>query len=229
MSKIFAFPTTVTGEENVFQLTTTGIISVLILILVIIALAVIVQPKELKNRAFSSKQLVFSSISMALAAVTSMIKLFSMPLGGSVTLLSMFFITLIGYWYGPKVGLMTGFAYGLLQFVLEPVFYSIPQLIVDYPLAFGALGLSGFFSNKKFGLQTGYIAGILGRLVFAWLSGVIFFASYANGTGMSVPIYSLAYNGSYIFAEGIITLIIISIPSVSKALNHVKKISENNI
>lgn len=46
MSKVFAFPTTVTGEENVFQLTTTGIISVLILILVIIALAVIVQPKE---------------------------------------------------------------------------------------------------------------------------------------------------------------------------------------
>ena len=46
---------------------------------------------------------------------------------------------------------------------------------------------------------------------------------------MSIPVYSLAYNGSYIFAEGIITLIIISIPSVSKALNHIKKIAVNNI
>lgn len=229
MSKIFAFPTTNTWEENVFQLTPTGIITVIILILALITLAIILQPKAVKNKAFSTKQLVFSAIAMALAIVTSMIKLFSMPLGGSVTLLSMLFITLIGYWYGPKAGLTTGFAYGLLQFVLEPVFYTIPQLIVDYPLAFGALGLSGFFSNKKLGLQIGYIAGILGRLVFAWLSGVLFFASYAEGTDMSVPVYSLAYNGSYIFAEGIITLIIISIPSVSKALNHVKKITGNNI
>ena len=165
---------------------------------------------------------------MALALVTSMIKLFDMPLGGSVTLLSMLFIVLIGYWYGLKAGIMTGFAYGLLQFVIEPVFYTIPQLIVDYPLAFGALGLSGIFSGRKHGLQLGYITGILGRLVFAWLSGVIFFASYASSYNMSAPVYSLLYNGSYIFAEGIITLIIISIPSVSKALAHVRELARNN-
>lgn len=229
MSKIFAFSTTNSWDENVFQLTTTGIITVIVLILILIIFALILQPKERKSKTFSTKQLVFSAIAMALAIVTSMIKLFSMPLGGSVTLLSMLFITLIGYWYGSKAGLMTGFAYGLLQFVIEPVFYTIPQLIVDYPLAFGALGLSGFFSDKKHGLQIGYLVGILGRLVFAWLSGVIFFASYADGTGMSIPVYSLAYNGSYIFTEGIITLIIISIPSVSKALSHVKKIAENRI
>lgn len=229
MSKFFAFPTVNSWDENVFQLTPAGIVTVVVLIVLLIALALILQPKEVKSRVFSTKQLVFSAIAMALALVTSMIKLFEMPLGGSVTLLSMLFIVLIGYWYGPKAGLMTGFAYGLLQFVIEPVFYTIPQLIVDYPLAFGALGLSGFFSGKKHGLQLGYIAGILGRLVFAWLSGVIFFASYASSYNMSAPVYSLLYNGSYIFAEGIITLIIISIPSVSKALNHVKQLAGNNM
>lgn len=229
MSKFFAFPTVNSWDENVFQLTPAGIVTVVVLIVLLIALALILQPKEVKSRVFSTKQLVFSAIAMALALVTSMIKLFEMPLGGSVTLLSMLFIVLIGYWYGPKAGLMTGFAYGLLQFVIEPVFYTIPQLIVDYPLAFGALGLSGFFSGKKHGLQLGYIAGILGRLVFAWLSGVIFFASYASSYNMSAPVYSLLYNGSYIFAEGIITLIIISIPSVSKALTHVKQLAGNNM
>lgn len=229
MSKFFAFPTVNSWDENVFQLTPAGIITVVVLIALLIALALVLQPKEVKSRAFSTKQLVFSAIAMALALVTSMIKLFEMPLGGSVTLLSMLFIVLIGYWYGPKAGLMTGFAYGLLQFIIEPVFYTIPQLIVDYPLAFGALGLSGFFSNRKHGLQLGYIAGILGRLVFAWLSGVIFFASYASSYNMSAPVYSLVYNGSYIFAEGIITLIIISIPSVSKALAHVKQLARNNM
>ena len=229
MSKFFAFPTVNSWDENVFQLTPAGIITVAVLIALLIVLALILQPKEVKSRAFSTKQLVFSAIAMALALVTSMIKLFELPLGGSVTLLSMLFIVLIGYWYGPKAGLMTGFAYGLLQFIIEPVFYTIPHLIVDYPLAFGALGLSGFFSNRKHGLQLGYIAGILGRLVFAWLSGVIFFASYASSYNMSAPVYSLVYNGSYIFAEGIITLIIISIPSVSKALAHVKQLARNNM
>ena len=229
MSKFFAFPTVNSWDENVFQLTPAGIITVVVLIALLIVLALVLQPKEVKSRAFSTKQLVFSAIAMALALVTSMIKLFELPLGGSVTLLSMLFIVLIGYWYGPKAGLVAGFAYGLLQFIIEPVFYTIPQLIVDYPLAFGALGLSGFFSNRKHGLQLGYIAGILGRLVFAWLSGVIFFASYASSYNMSAPVYSLVYNGSYIFAEGIITLIIISIPSVSKALAHVKQLARNNM
>lgn len=225
MSKFFAFPTVNSWEEDVFQLTPAGIITVVVLIIALIALALILQPKDVKSKKFTTKQLVFSAVAMALATVTSMLKIFKLPMGGSVTLFSMFFVVLIGYWYGPKAGLMTGFAYGLLQFVLDPVFYSVPQMIVDYPLAFGALGLSGFFSNKKYGLQIGYVAGILGRFVFAFLSGLLFFAAYAEGSGMSAPLYSFCYNGSYIAAEGIITLIILCIPPVANGLKYVKKMA----
>lgn len=222
MKNFFAFPTKNSWNEDIFQLKPAGILTVVVLICLLIAIALFLQPKQIRSKKFTTHQLVFSSVAMALAIVTSMIKLFEMPLGGSVTPFSMLFIVLIGYWYGPKAGLMTGFAYGLLQFVLSPIFYSIPQLIVDYPLAFGALGISGFFSNKKYGLQIGYIAGVLGRLVFAWLSGILFFASYAEGTGMSVPIYSLAYNGSYLGVEGAITLVILCIPPVAEALKQVR-------
>ena len=221
MSNFFATPT----DDEVFRLTSSGIITVIVLIAGLVALALFLQPKEMKSRRFTTRQLVFSSAAMALAIVTSMLKIFELPLGGSVTLLSMLFIVLIGYWYGPKAGLITGFAYGLLQFVLDPIFYSIPQMIVDYPLAFGALGLSGFFSNKKYGLWIGYIVGILGRFIFAYLSGLLFFAAYAKGSGMSAPIYSLCYNGSYIGAEGIITLIVISIPPVTNGLKYIKKMT----
>ena len=62
-----------------------------------------------------------------------------------VTLLSMLVICLPGYWFGAAVGIATATAYGLLQLIIEPYIISIPQLIVDYFLAFGALGLSGFF------------------------------------------------------------------------------------
>ena len=100
---------------------------------------------------------------IALAMVTSYIKVWEMPMGGSVTLLSMLFICLIGYWFGAKYGIITGAAYGLLQFVVDPYVLSIPQVLFDYPFAFGALGLSGFFSNRKYGLQIGYAVGVLGQ------------------------------------------------------------------
>ncbi len=172
----------------------------------------------------TTKRLVFSAAAIALAQVTSMVKLFEMPMGGSVTLLSMLFIVLIGYWFGPSAGLMAGAAYGLLQFMVEPVFYTIPQMLTDYPLAFGALGLSGFFHKQKHGLIIGYLAGVLGRYFFSFLSGVIFFASYTPDN-MAAPLYSLAYNGSYLGAEAAITLILIALPPVAKALEQVKRLA----
>ena len=224
MSKFFAFPTKNSWDEDVFQLTTAGIITVVVLIVALIAIALFIRSRK-ESKPLSTKQLVFSAAAMALSIITSMIKFFDLPMGGSITLFSMLFIVLIGYWYGPTVGIMTAVAYGLLQFVIEPVFYSVPQMIVDYPLAFGALGLSGFFQNSKHGLIKGYILGVLGRYVFAFLSGLLFFAAYAEGSGMSAPVYSLAYNGFYLIPEAIVTLIIIAIPAVDKALKHVKKMA----
>lgn len=170
----------------------------------------------------TTKKLVYSALGIALALVTSYIKLWEMPMGGSVTLLSMLFICLIGYWFGLKYGLITGVAFGLLQFIIDPYMLSIPQVILDYPLAFGALGLSGFFCNKKFGLQIGYVLGVVGRFVCSTLSGVIFFADYAPD-GMNPWVYSIVYQGSYIGAELVLTLIIISIPPVANALSLVKR------
>ena len=221
MSDFFAFPTVNSWEENVFQLTTAGIITVIVLILALILAAILLRPKKERSAKNATKQLVFSGVAMALAIVTSEIKFARLPMGGSITLFSMLFIVLIGYWYGAKAGLLTGFDYGLLQFVLDPVFYYPLQLLVDYPLAFGALGLSGFFCSKKHGLLIGYIAGVLGRYFFAVLSGVIFFGHYAP-EGTPALVYSLSYNATYIVPEVVVTLILLTIPAVGKAMKRVK-------
>lgn len=221
MSDFFAFPTVNSWEENVFQLTTAGIITVIVLMLALILAAILLRPKKERSAKNATKQLVFSGVAMALAIVTSEIKFARLPMGGSITLFSMLFIVLIGYWYGAKAGLLTGFAYGLLQFILDPVFYSPLQLLVDYPLAFGALGLSGFFCSKKHGLLIGYIAGVLGRYFFAVLSGVIFFGHYAP-EGTPALVYSLGYNATYIVPEAVVTLILLAIPAVGKAMKRVK-------
>jgi thiamine transporter len=168
-------------------------------------------------------------MAIALAMVTSMIKLIHMPMGGSVTLFSMLFIVLIGYWFGLGSGLTTAVAYGILQLVVDPYILSIPQMLVDYIFAFGALGLAGiFWKNKsRYSLILCYLAAVLGRYFFAFLSGWIFFGTYAGYYGFnSGVVYSLAYNGAYIGLEALFTLILIAIPPVNKALAYVKTIAQ---
>ncbi len=169
----------------------------------------------------SVRQLTFSALCLALAFVWSNVKLFKLPMGGSVTCFSMFFVTFIGFLYGPRVSLASAFAYGILQMVVDPYIISVPQLLCDYILAFGALGISGFFYKQKNAMFTGYLAGIFGRFIFSVLSGVIFFADYAP-EGMSPLAYSAAYNGLYIGAEAVLTIVVLLIPAVRKTLIRIK-------
>ena len=225
MDKIVNFFTTTEGawDDGSVRLTTIGVVLVAIVILALVVVPAITKHSKSENKAkLTTKQLTYSAVALALAMVCSMIKFANLPMGGSVTLCSMLFIVLIGYWFGPYVGLTTAFAYGLLQFVVEPIFYTLPQMLIDYPLAFGALCLAGFFAGKKHGLQLGYLVGVIGRYIFAVISGVVFFGAYAP-EGTPAIVYSLGYNATYIVPEAVITLIIISIPAVSKALAQVKK------
>ena len=214
-----SFFLTYDAENWEYHLTTPGYVVLVILMVAALVIPIVLSRKNSKK--MSAKQLTFCAVAMALALVTSFIKFASLPMGGSITLFSMFFMCFIGYLYGPKIGIMTGVAYGILQLIIEPYIYAPLQVLLDYPLAFGALGLAGFFSNKKFGLTTGVIVGILGRYICHVISGYVFFASYAP-EGMNPMIYTLGYNATYIVPELIATVIVVSLPPVMKALKYVK-------
>jgi len=205
-------------------LQTGGYIVAAVILAVLILIAGLLLSKRGERKKMSAKQLAFCAVALALAMVTSMIKIFRFPFGGSITLFSMLFICLIGYFYGPGTGILTAVAYGVLQFILGPYIYTPIQVIVDYPLAFGALGFAGLFWKSRNGLLKGYIIGVVGRWVFSVISGWVFFGEYAWDGWAALP-YSLCYNGAYIFAEAIITIILISIPPVKKAINYVKKMA----
>lgn len=207
---------------NYFALTTWGYMALILVMLAMLCAAAF----WTKSQKLHIRQLTFCAMSMALALVTSNIKIWRMPMGGSITLFSMLFISLIGYWYGLRTGLLTATAYGLLQLIVDPYIISLPQLFFDYIFAFGALGLSGFFTNKKYGLYKGYLASILGRFFFTFLSGVAFFGDSAASYHMSVPLYSFCYNGAYIFAEAAITFVILALPPVKNACIRIKQLAE---
>lgn len=206
--------------ETTYVPTTLGNVCLVILILVLLFLAAGFIKKRSKK--LSIQQLAFCAVAIALGTVLSNIKVFSFPTGGSITLLSMLVICLPGYWFGLGAGVLTGIAYGVLQMLVDPYILFPAQLVVDYLLAFGALGLSGLFCKRKHGLIPGYILAVLGRYAFSVLSGWLFFGMYAWEGWNPLP-YSLAYNAIYIFAEAAVTIVILLLPPVRKALEMVKK------
>lgn len=215
----------VNENQGVYGLTSAGYAACIVILAAVLLLASIAA-KRSKAKRMGTKQLVFCAVAIALAMVASMLKIYSFPFGGSVTLCSMLLICLIGYLYGPTTGLLTGVAYGILQFIVEPYIYFPMQVIVDYVLAFGALGLSGFFYKSKNGLVKGYLLGVAGRYVFAVISGWLFFGEYAWEGWGALP-YSLVYNGCYIFAEAALTAVVLCVPAVAKAFGQVKELALN--
>ena len=159
----------------------------------------------------TTKKLVYGGMCVALAFILSYIRLYKMPQGGSITLVSMFPIILYAMVFGPVAGIIAGVANGFLQLIQDPWLVNWAQAFLDYPLAFGFLGLAGlaprFIKNTQVRTVMAVSIAVLGRGLMHFLSGFIFFAEYAP-EGQSPIAYSLIYNSSYIIPELIITLIL---------------------
>lgn len=163
-----------------------------------------------------------TAIMLAVATVLSMIQ-FTGPwaLGGSITACSMLPIILIAHRYGTKWGLLTALTYSVLQLLLglNNVQYApnalsaIGIILLDYVLAFGVLGFAAVFDNvfqnKRKALVVGIVVTMSGRLLCHFLSGVIIWeALWPNSLGWTPWIWSIAYNGSYMIPEMIITSVV---------------------
>lgn len=166
------------------------------------------------EKTFTARDIAEAAIAIALAFILSMIKIYHLPAGGSVTAGSMIPILLLALRRGYKLGLVTAVLYGIAQLIEGPYIVHPAQLVLDYPLAFGALGLAGFFAFKgektvsDFYALLGVAVGIGGRFLCHFLSGVIFFSEYAP-EGMNPWVYSALYNGSYLVPELIISAVLI--------------------
>ncbi|MCX7694444.1 MAG: energy-coupled thiamine transporter ThiT [Caloramator sp.] len=183
--------------------------------LVLISILSIYLNKSKKEKKFNTRKITTASLCIALSFVLSYITIFKLPQGGSITLGSMIPIFIFAYVYGVKDGIIVGAVYGILQFIQEPYIVHWAQVMIDYPLAFGALGIAGFVRKN---MPLGMILGGAGRLFFHVISGVIFFASYAP-EGQNVLVYSLVYNLTYLLPDLILCVVIGFIPQFKNAVN----------
>ena len=168
---------------------------------------------------WTARMLANAALCMALAFVLSYVRLMKLPQGGSVTAASLLPIIAFAYAYGPGPGLAVGVAYGFLQMIQDPWIVSPVQAVLDYPLAFAAIALAGLARRlpERWGWLAAIALGGVGRFVCHVLSGVVFFAEYAEGTGLSPLMYSLGYN-SFVFADLLICAVVMAVPQVRGAL-----------
>ncbi|ADL49894.1 energy-coupled thiamine transporter ThiT [Clostridium cellulovorans] len=181
---------------------------VLITLLGIIVLIVLLT--KVRKVKFDSKVITYVAVAVALSAILSFIKIYKLPMGGSVTLGSMIPILILAFAYGSEVGFIAGLVLGLVNLVIDPYILHPVQVLFDYILPFMILGIAGYFKNK----QLGIVAAVVGRFIFHFLSGVIFFAEYAGD--MNPYIYSILYNGTYLVPEMIISIVIISVVPIER-------------
>lgn len=173
---------------------------------------------KFKSLKFDSKLVARIGLAIALAFILDMLKIYTLPNGGgSISLGSMIPILLISFIYGPSIGLFTGFLFGVLKLIIDPYILNPIQVLFDYPLPFMAVGIAGFFKNKYLGATLGMIL----RFVCHFISGVIFFGSYAPA-GMSPIIYSLAVNGFAVGGELLICLALLAFLPIEKLIKTLK-------
>ena len=178
------------------------------------------------------------AIMIALATVLSFIKIYKLPWGGSITLLSMLPIAVFSLRHGVYKGLGVSFVYALIQLFQGIVFDGLfawgltPLMLIgcimlDYILPFTSLGLAGIFKNKGLaGQLIGIAISILLRLLCHFLSGVVIFASmgmlWEGFYTENSWIYSIIYNASYMLPELIFTLIgavaLLKVPQTKKII-----------
>lgn len=154
--------------------------------------------------------LVEIALTVALSAVLSMLAV-RLPIniaGGSISF-ALLPLLVLSLRRGVVAGVIAGALFGCVDLLIEPFFVAPVQILLDYPIAYAAVGLAGLGSSAYrraaarssamgSAVALGYMAlGGAARLAAAWLSGVVFFGANAPA-GQPVWLYSLVYNLSYI-------------------------------
>ena len=206
-----------------------------LLVAVVISVAIIAGRKN--KTPFDTRTIAMAGVCTALSFVLSYVKFEGAWLqGGSITLVSFLPICLFSYIYGMKKGLIVGFVYGLLQAIQDPFIVHPAQFLLDYPIAFSMIALSGLLTDLNVlsnmpRLKFAIGALLTGTLRYAChvISGVFAFGAYAADTGATNFLtYSAVYN-SYVFIDIALVIVVGIILFSSKSFLHeLKKLNQDN-
>jgi Predicted membrane protein len=166
-----------------------------------------------KNNEGDTRALAYAAVSIALSFALSYLRLFSLPQGGSITFASLLPLIVYSFMFGARRGAIAGFVYGILQAIQDPWIIHPLQFLLDYPIAFGMIGLAGIFKEIKLFENKPLVQFLLGGIAASILryashviSGTFAFGFYAEEAGYSAVAWGFLYN-SFVFADIAIALV----------------------
>lgn len=199
-----------------------SLIGMVVSAVVILAVLVVLWFVGDKRKLNDTRSIVYGAVAMALAFVLSYARLFKLPNGGSITFASLLPLMIYCCMFGTRRGLIVCSLYGVLQALQDPDIIHPMQFLLDYPLAFGLVGVSGIFMEKGVFKEKKILAFLLGGVVAVLLryichvcSGAFAFAEYTDFKAALA--YSLGYNATYVFADMAISLVAGSFLFASKS------------
>ena len=152
----------------------------------------------LSNKHSTTVIITEGALCLALSFVLTKINLFTMPQGGSVDF-ELVPLILFTYRRGWKWGIRIGILSGIMHIILGAYFYTVVQVILDYPIAYSFIGLADLHP-----FWLGLIAAWAGMTASSVISGAIFFAQYAP-EGQNPWVYSFLYNAPVLGVKYIVS------------------------
>ena len=173
------------------------------------------------KKGFDSKSIAYAAVCIAMSFALSYLKVVEMPQGGSITIASLLPLMIYSYMFGTKKGVLAGFIYGILQAFQDTYILHPAQFLLDYPVAFSAIGLAGMFARvdalrfPQVKFLLGAIVAAAGRFLSHFLSGIFAFGTFA--TIEPVWLYSLIYQAGYVLPDIAIAIVLGMIVFSSKS------------
>lgn len=217
------------------QVQTIGLyVSAVLLAALIVVLGFVLDKGHKKET--SSKSIAYAGVCIALSFALSYLRIAKMPQGGSITVASLLPLMVYAFMFGTKKGIFAGMIYGVMQAVQDTYILHPAQFLLDYPVAFAAIGLAGAFANVKsleklpqVQFALGAIVAGVGRFVSHLLSGIFAFGAFAP-EGQSAFTYSLIYQSSYVFPDLLIVIVAgVIVFSAKSFTSQVRKIQASNL
>ncbi|MCH5160709.1 MAG: energy-coupled thiamine transporter ThiT [Clostridiales bacterium] len=203
-------------------------VSAILLAVVIVGFAFVA---DRQGKPFDTRAVTFAAICVAMSFALSYVRIFKMPMGGSITFASMLPLMIFAFMFGSRKGIMAGLVYGALQAIQDPWIIHPAQFLLDYILAFMSIGLAGVLRDLKLfdgKMRTQFIVGALIACAFRFIShyfaGVFAFGAYGEyyAVEYNMPalanayLYSLVYQSLYIIPDMAIVLAVAAILLSSK-------------
>ncbi|MBR6533144.1 MAG: energy-coupled thiamine transporter ThiT [Clostridia bacterium] len=157
-----------------------------------------------------------SAVLIALSLALMPIEIPGPAFGGDIDLV-MIPLFILAYRNGALYGIASGAVFGFLKCLIGGgIGWGLPSVLLDYVLAYAAVGFAGFFKEKAWAIELSTFTGCFARFIIHFISGITLYmitvpTEIAGMTFANPVLYSVVYNSLYMLPNTVIAIVIMSL------------------